>query len=198
MTFFLKRSIKNMKQTNPNPELQEIKRLRKKHNLTQTQLAKLAGVSQSLIAKIEAGSIDPTFSHVRKILEVLHGMEREEEPKAEQLITAKIISVRKQEQLSEVIKKMKANSISQLPVLEGSQVVGLVSETNLIEKIAEGENPNTLLVKDAMEEAPPIIVKTTPLSAVTELLRHSPLVIVAENGKPSGVITKSDILRKIS
>ena len=182
----------------PNPELLEVKRLRKKHNLTQTQLARIAGVSQSLIAKIEAGSIDPTFSHVRKILEVLHGKEQENEPKAEQLITAKIISARKQEQLSEVIRKMKANSISQLPVMEGSQVVGLVSETNIIEKIAEGENPNRLLVKEVMEEAPPIIVRTTPLSAVTELLRHSPLVIVAENGKPKGVITKADILRKVS
>lgn len=180
------------------PELLEIKILRKKHSLTQAQLAQLAGVSQSLIAKIEAGSIDPTFSHVKKILEVLHGKEQESEPKAEQLITAKIISVRKQEPLSEVIKKMKEKSISQLPVMEGKQIVGLISETNIIEKIAGGENPSGLLAKDAMEDAPPIVARTTPLSAVMELLRHSPLVIVAENGKPKGVITKSDILKKVA
>lgn len=181
----------------PSQELLRIKLLRKKHSLTQSGLAKLAGVSQSLIAKIETGRIDPTFSHAKRILEVLRGIDTEQEPKAEQLVTHKIISVGKNEPLSECVRKMKANSISQLPVTEGKHVVGLVSETNIIEKLAEGENPNRLLVKDVMEEAPPIVVKTTPLSAVTELLRHSPLVIVAENGKPKGVITKADILKKI-
>ena len=162
-----------------NEELQEIKRLRKKHNLTQTELAKLAGVSQSLIAKLEAGLIDPTFSHVKKIFDVLHGIEKENEPKAEQLITGKIISVSKNEPMPEAIRKMKSHGISQLPVTDGKAIVGLVSETNIIEKIAEGASPAKLQVKDVMEDAPPIIAKTTPLTAVMELLRHSPLVIVA-------------------
>jgi len=179
------------------PELLEIKLLRNKHSLTQTQLAKLAGVSQSLIAKIEAGSIDPTFSHVKQILEVLHGIDRKKGPKAEQLITKRIISVSKNKPVLEAIKVMKAHGISQLPVTEGNSIIGLVSETTIIEKMAEGKNPNELQVKDVMEEAPPIIVKTTPLSAVTELLRHYPLVIVSENGRPIGVITKADVLKKV-
>ncbi len=184
--------------TDLNPELQEIKRLRKKHNLTQTQLAKLAGVSQSLIAKIEACTVDPTFSHVRRILEVLHSMEMEKEPKAEQLITHKIIVVGKNEPLSKAIREMKNYGISQLPVTEGGRVTGLVSETTIIEKLAEGKNPSKLQVKDVMEDAPPVVTKTMPLSAVTELLRHSSLIIVAENGRPKGVITKSDILKRIT
>lgn len=183
--------------TNPSPELQEIRHLRKKHSLTQTQLAKLAGVSQSLIAKIESGRIDPTFSHAKRILEVLHGIEKEKELKAEHLMTSRIIAVGKNEPVSETIRKMKANGISQLPVTEGEKVIGLVSESSIIEKIAEGKNPNKLPVKDVMEEAPPVVAKTTHLTAVTELLRHTPLIIVAENGKPKGIITKADILRKI-
>lgn len=188
-----------MRQTSSlNPELQEIKQLRKKHSLTQTQLAKLAGVSQSLIAKIEAGTVDPTFSHVRRILEVLHSMEREKEPKAEQLITHRIIVVGKNEPLSKAIREMKNYGISQLPVTEDSRVTGLVSETTIIEKLAEGKGLAKLQVKDVMEEAPPVVAKTTPMSAVTELLRHTPLIIVAENGKPKGVITKADVLKRIS
>lgn len=180
-----------------NPELQEIKHLRKKHSLTQAQLAKLAGVSQSLIAKIEAGTVDPTFSHVRRILEVLRSMESEKEPKAGQLITHKIIVVGKNEPLSRAIREMKSYGISQLPVTEGGRVTGLVSETTIIEKLAEGKDTSKLQVKDVMEEAPPVVAKTTPMSAVTELLRHSSLIIVAEKGKPTGVITKSDVLRKL-
>ncbi|MBI2176177.1 CBS domain-containing protein [Candidatus Woesearchaeota archaeon] len=180
-----------------NPELQEIKQLRKKHSLTQAQLAKLAGVSQSLVAKIEAGTIDPTFSHVKRILEVLHSMETEKEPKAGQLITHRIIVVGKSEPLSKAIREMKNYGISQLPVTDGRGIVGLVSETAIIEKMAEGRELSKLGVKDVMEEAPPVVAMATPMAAVTELLRHSSLIIVAENGKPKGVITKADMLKRI-
>ncbi|MBU4502216.1 MAG: helix-turn-helix domain-containing protein, partial [Nanoarchaeota archaeon] len=47
--------------------LEEIKIRRNKIGLTQTQLARLAGVSQSLIAKIESKKIDPTFSKTKSI-----------------------------------------------------------------------------------------------------------------------------------
>ncbi|MFQ5647816.1 MAG: helix-turn-helix transcriptional regulator, partial [Candidatus Aenigmatarchaeota archaeon] len=41
-------------------EITEIRKIRKKLGLTQSQLAQEARVSQSLIAKIEAGKLDPT------------------------------------------------------------------------------------------------------------------------------------------
>ncbi|MHA1431033.1 MAG: helix-turn-helix domain-containing protein, partial [Candidatus Freyarchaeota archaeon] len=50
----------------PTPE--DIKRLRKKVGLTQTELAEKAGVSQSLIARIESGSVDPRLSTLQRIL----------------------------------------------------------------------------------------------------------------------------------
>jgi predicted transcriptional regulator len=182
---------------NQNPELIEIKQLRKKHGLTQSQLAKLARVSQSLIAKIESGNIDPTYSNVKRILEALHGIDSQKEPKAENLITKHIIGLGKNQAVIEAIKTMKSHQISQLPVLDGNAIVGLVSETTIIENMVQGKNPNVLTVSEIMEEAPPIIVKTTPVSAVTELLRYFPLVIVAEKGKPIGVITKADVLNRI-
>jgi len=43
-------------------EINEVKDIRKRLGLTQLELAKRANVSQSLIAKIEAGRIDPRYS----------------------------------------------------------------------------------------------------------------------------------------
>ena len=55
-------------------ELSEIKKIRKNLGLTQTQLSKRANVSQSLIAKIESGKIDPTFTKTKKIFEHIKGL----------------------------------------------------------------------------------------------------------------------------
>ena len=52
-------------------ELTRIKQMRRNLELTQTELAKLSGVSQSLIAKIERGNIEPSYTIARKIFAVL-------------------------------------------------------------------------------------------------------------------------------
>ena len=44
----------------PSPE--DIRRMRIRAGLTQKELAERAGVSQSLIARIERGSVDPRLS----------------------------------------------------------------------------------------------------------------------------------------
>ncbi|MBI2647565.1 helix-turn-helix domain-containing protein, partial [Candidatus Woesearchaeota archaeon] len=62
-------------------ELVEVKKIRKKLELTQTQLANRAGVSQSLIAKVESGRIDPTYSKTKKIFSALSELEKKEEIK---------------------------------------------------------------------------------------------------------------------
>ncbi|MBS3101752.1 helix-turn-helix domain-containing protein [Candidatus Woesearchaeota archaeon] len=74
-------------------ELEEIRKIRKKLGMTQTELANRAGVSQSLIAKIESGRIDPTYTKTKKIFAALSELEKKEEVKAEQLMASRIISV---------------------------------------------------------------------------------------------------------
>ena len=72
-------------------ELNEIRKIRKKIGITQTGLANRAGVSQSLIAKIESGRIDPTYTKTKKIFAALSDLEKKEEIKAEQLMNSKIV-----------------------------------------------------------------------------------------------------------
>ncbi len=179
-------------------ELGEIRILRKKHNLTQSQLAKLSGVSQSLIAKTESGLIDPSYGNFRKISEVLEGIGGEKELKAGDVARGRIISAGSNETLSEAVRKMRQHGISQLPVMEKGSVTGLLAETNVIESIHAGKNIKKLKVADAMGEAPPTVPVKTPLKVVTELLRVSPLIVVTDKGKPTGVITKADVLNRMA
>lgn len=176
-------------------EIDEVKRLRKQHNLTQTQLAKLTNISQSLIAKLESGKIDPSYTKVKKILDILHSLSIKNEPKVCDIMISKVISVSPKDNLSKAIKKMKDNEISQIPVMQNENVVGLISETTVIEQFEQGHDPRSMLIEQIMADAPPIINKKTPLKIVADLLKHSPIVVVAENGKAKGVATKADILK---
>lgn len=175
-------------------ELEEVKKIRKKLGMTQTELANRAGVSQSLIAKIESGRIDPTYTKTKKIFAALSELEKKEEIKAEQIMAGRIISIDPNEYIKEAISKMKKFQISQLPVMEGSKLVGLVSESTILDALLNSKGTK---VRDIMQESPPIVSKTTPIQVVSNLLKHYPMVLVSEEGKLIGLITKSDLLGKL-
>jgi len=175
-------------------ELEEVKKVRKKLGLTQTELANRAGVSQSLIAKIESGRIDPTYTKTQKIFSALSDLEKKEDIKAEQLMTAKIISIAPNDSIKDAITKMKRFQISQLPVIDTHQLVGLVSEATILDAMLNSKNAS---VKEIMQESPPIVSKATSIQVVSSLLRHFPMVIVSQEGKLVGLITKSDLLGKL-
>jgi predicted transcriptional regulator len=176
-------------------ELSEIKLVRKKLGLTQNELARISNVSQSLVAKIEAGSIDPTFSKARQIFDALGTVSKKQEITAFEIMQKKIISCRQSESIRAVISRMKQHGISQLPVIEGNNVSGLVSESTILDAILNGKHEKT--VEDVMAEAPPVVDKKSNSNLVSELLKFYPLVLVAEKGKPVGLITKSDVLQKV-
>ena len=175
-------------------ELEEVKKIRKKLGLTQTELANRAGVSQSLIAKIESSRIDPTYTKTKKIFAALSDLEKKEEIKAGQLMTGRIISVGSGTSIKEAIAKMKKYQISQIPVIDDSKLVGLVSESTILDALLKSKTSD---VKEIMQDAPPIVSKTTSIQVVSNLLKYYPIVVVSEEGKLVGLITKSDLLGKL-
>ena len=175
-------------------ELEEIKKIRKKLGLTQTELANRAGVSQSLIAKIESGRIDPTYTKTKRIFTALSELEKKEEIKAEQLMTSKVISIAPNSSIKEAISQMKRFQISQLPVIDENKLIGLVSESTILDALFKSKGK---LVREVMQESPPIVSKTTSVQVVSNLLKHFPMVMVSEEGRLVGLITKSDLLGRL-
>jgi len=180
-------------------ELDEIKKIRKKFGLTQTDLSKMANVSQSLIAKIESNHIDPTFTKVKKIFNVLDELKNKNELKAWGIMTKKIICVKPSDKIPTAINLMRKHEISQIPVIVDNNILGLVSENNILDSISNKgtEKIKILKIKDMMHECPPVVSKKSSSSVISSLLKYYPIVIVADEGKPIGVITKSDMLRII-
>jgi len=176
-------------------ELSEIKRLRRNLGLSQKELASHATVSQSLIAKIESGKIDPAFSKAQKILNTLNSMGKDQVC-ARDLMNRSLISVSPMLELKKAISKMKKYDISQLPVIDDRKAIGLISESIILDALINSSKPDDP-VKTIMRDAPPIITKTASLEIVSHLLREYPIVIISEKGRLLGNITKSDILTKV-
>ncbi len=177
-------------------EISEIKDIRKKIGFTQTQLAKKANVSQSLIAKIESNRIDPTYSNVMKIFNALNELVNNKDIKAEEVMQKDLIVIDPDSSLKDCISRMSKYGISQLPVIKGKNVLGYVSEGLLLEKLINSKDKD-FAIKDVMHDSPPIVSRNSSLNMVSHLLKYFPMVLVSDNGEVKGIITKADVIRKV-
>src|SRR3989344_3857813 len=176
-------------------DLSEIKKIRKKLGLTQTQLAHKSGVSQSLIAKIESEKLDPGYSKTKQIFDALEQLTQNEELSAADVMNRKMITAKITDNISDIIKTMRKHAISQMPVLDNEKPVGLITEHTLLEKMGDFA---TLKARDIMEDCPPIITPQTKLSIFSNLLRYFPIVLVVDKGKLIGLVSKADVIVKIT
>ena len=179
----------------PTPE--ELRALRRRAGLTQAELAKRAGVSQSLIARIEAGTVNPRLSTLIKIYNALREYMEEEVP-VERVMHSPVITVSVDERLDRIVEVMWSNGISQVPVLDrDGYVVGTVHERDVVEAfLKHRERALQLRAIDVMSEPLPLVPKNAKLSSVIKILRGEiPAVLVVEGWKLVGIVTKSDLMR---
>lgn len=176
-------------------DLSEVRTLRKNLGITQANLAAKAGVSQSLIAKVEAGNTMPSYEVGRRILDTLDRMmgEREEGNTAGEVHTTPLICVSPDSTVGEALDLMRANAVSQLPVIEENSSVGSVTEKGLVSNIDSLDRSDP--IPTVMEGGFPILDVDSRLELVKEMLKHYPCVITSRGGKLQGIITKADLLK---
>lgn len=182
------------------PSLDEIAKRRKLLGLTQKQLAKIAGVSQSFIAKVESGKIDPSYSKVKAIFDVLERIEAGENYTAREIYHEGVIGVEKSDKVAKAISLMMEHGFSQLPVFDNGKCVGCVSEKTILSQVTAAKDLSKVsqkLVEEIMEEAPPQIDENAPIPLISNLLRFYPAILVTRKGKIIGIITKADLFKVI-
>ena len=178
--------------------LDEIRIKRKKFGLTQLELARQAGVSQSIVAKIEKGRIDPTYSSVVKIIECLDKLESRSTKKVEDLMIKKIISAKPTDKIHDLVLLMKKYEISQIPVIKDGKVVGSISEKTIMDTLLK-ENSDVIKnskVEEYMDNIPPSVPYGTDIISVIALLDNFSYVLIIKKGEIAGLLTKSDVIRE--
>ena len=182
------------------PSIDEVAKKRRIMGLTQQKLARLAGVSQSLIAKLESQKIDPSYTKVKSIFDTLEKLQTETEVRAEDVLQKKIIGIQKSDPVSKVVQTMAEYGYSQLPVFDGEHSVGSISEKTIIGKVSAGKNLSQiskLSVGKVMEEAFPQVGEDAPLPLISSLLQVYSAVLISTKGKVVGIVTKADLLKTL-
>jgi predicted transcriptional regulator len=182
------------------PPIEEVAKKRRITGLTQQKLARLAGVSQSLIAKLESQKIDPSYNKVKAIFDALERLQTETEVRADQMLHNEVVGVQKSDPVSKAVQTMAEYGYSQLPVFNVDHAVGSISEKTIIGKVSAGKDLNQvskLSVGDVMEEAFPQIGEDAPLPLISSLLQVYSAVLISTKGKVIGIVTKADLLKML-
>lgn len=173
----------------PSEELsQALKRKRNKMGKTQQRISDLSELSVAQISRIENNDTNYSHENAYRLWETLKQLEEDLET-VEEVMKPSISWAKPEETVLEVKKEMRKNDYSQLPVKQDGEHNGRINSTRLLnanspeEKIEKYTGPSYSVVGPK-----------TPVSSISKIVKQDSAIIVKENGKYIGLVTRADIL----
>jgi cystathionine beta-synthase len=110
-----------------------------------------------------------------------------------------LISVAPTATVRQALNLMSTYNVSQLPVLDGGDGVGAVSEQALMARALEQPAALDTPVGEVMDAPFPVVDADLPVERVTALLsRETPAALVRHDGKIAGIVTRYDVLHQLA
>jgi cystathionine beta-synthase len=111
-----------------------------------------------------------------------------------------LVHVHPDETVASAIAILREYGVSQMPVVRAeppvmvAEIVGSVGERDLLQALVDGHAAMGDPLERHMAPPLPLIGSGEPLSALLDALHDSDALVVVEDGKPQGVITRQDVL----
>jgi len=113
--------------------------------------------------------------------------------------TQKLITVQKDETVSDAIDLMRKFDISNLPVRNGEDMVGSVSESGLFNKVIESSEIRKQAVSAVMEEAFPVVPFNMPVEKISHLIsKQNGAVLGKDETGEFHIVTKYDLIQSLA
>lgn len=112
-----------------------------------------------------------------------------------------LIAVSPDSLMLEAVSLMKEYEISQIPVIQGTDVVGSVKEDRLIHLLIKDPSARSHPVREVMDEPFPVVDADATIEEISNLLtKENPAVLVkaSDGGERLDILTKADLIRAIA
>jgi len=105
-----------------------------------------------------------------------------------------VVTAKATDSIKEVIARLKAHGISQLPVLDQGKLIGAVAEVDLLRILYSGEHSLSSEIGPLVEHDYATVTPQTKLELLQGLLTDSRMAVVKDNDQIMGIITKIDLI----
>jgi cystathionine beta-synthase len=108
------------------------------------------------------------------------------------------VVVQTQQRVRDAITLFHEHRVSQLPVMDGEELVGSVGERGLLKRAMNDPQLMSAGIVEVMEPAFPSVATTDPVREAVELLTgEGQALIVTDRGRPVGIVTRTDLLESL-
>ena len=105
-----------------------------------------------------------------------------------------VVSIAPDDKLMTAYARMKLYDISQIPVLDGDKVIGLIDEFDLLAAVQDDPAKFREPVRSAMTQRLETVALNTPLTSLIDTFNKGHVAIVVDQGRFWGLITRIDVL----
>ncbi len=126
-------------------------------------------------------------------------LEERPELRAAQIgVRSALRSVGPEETLGHAVDMMVEGGVSQIPVLDGDNVVGSLTENDILTRLVRNPGARDQLVGENMGPPLPVVGPETPLEGLTRHLSTPPGAVLVRHDSAWQIITKSDVIEALS
>ncbi len=105
-----------------------------------------------------------------------------------------LVSLPSHASVNEALSLMSSYEVSDLPVVDGEQLVGTIRENKLMSAVIQNRGVLEQGISELMDAPSPIVDAHEDVQAAIVLLKTSPMIVVSEFGRLAGVVTRHDVL----
>lgn len=132
--------------------------------------------------------LDRGFLDVKTVRDLLNG-----------LGARRLVTVTGDQKVSEALELMKKYDIEQIPVMDGMNPVGAVTQVGLFRKMIDDHELKDKQIADVKEEALPVVEQDTPLERLSSFInKENGAVLTKDDSGQYHILTKYDVIDALS
>ena len=109
-----------------------------------------------------------------------------------------VVYLKPDDLIKNAYQKMKLYDISQLPVVEGSSIVGIIDESDILDALISNADPFYSLVENFMSTNLVTLASNDKIMDVIQILSSGMVPIIVDKGRFVGLITKIDLIKHLN